>query len=72
MCNVDFLVVLTQDNTFCTDMKLPRFTSLVNLGDKRENTDVFFSPQPYFDSTSDTNFVPNPHFSMGQIQEKSW
>lgn len=46
MCHVDFLIVLTQDETFYMDMKLQRFTSLVNLGDKRENTDVFvlFSP----------------------------
>lgn len=46
MCNVDFLIVLTQDNTFYMDMKLPRFTSLVNLGDKRENTDVFVLLSP--------------------------
>lgn len=39
--DVDFLTVLTQDNTFYMDTKLPRFTSLVNLGDKRENTDAF-------------------------------
>lgn len=72
MCNVDFLIVLTEDNTFYLDMKLPRFTSLVNLGDKRENTDVFVLLSPTLTAHLILTLCLILTFPWDESRKKSW